>query len=63
MRKKETDDCLNPEWMGSLTDPVRDEIFSKGDKPDLDAIRSLFPAVTGIPAFDQNIIAFIHVGC
>ncbi len=56
MRGKRPNDCLNPAWLKSLTDPVADELARSGKTPDLDYIRSLFPAVTGDPAFDHNVI-------
>ena len=44
------------EWKDSLVDPVREELLEKGEKPDLDTIRSLFPPLTGKPAFSPEVI-------
>jgi hypothetical protein len=44
------------EWRAGLTDPVRDDLLRRGDAPDLDRIRQLFPPTTGDVAFDPAVI-------
>ena len=44
MRKHKPDDCLNPEWQKSRTDPVREELTRLGNTPYLDSIRERAPA-------------------
>jgi len=39
-----------------MTDPVRDDLVRRGEAPDLDAIRRLFPRTAGEPAFDPELI-------
>ncbi len=50
-------DSEHPEWIESMKDPVREELLSRGEEPDLDAIWNLFPPTTGDPAFDGTVIA------
>ncbi len=40
-----------------LADPVRELLRSRGEKPSLDKILSLYPRTTGEPAFDPKLIA------
>jgi len=56
VRAKQQEDCLNPAWMGSRTDPVREDLLGRGEAPDLGAVRALFPPTTGDAAFDGNVI-------
>jgi hypothetical protein len=56
VRGSDAEDCLNPEWKQSRTDPVREELAAKGQSPTLDFVRSLFPPTTGEPAFDRTVI-------
>ncbi len=56
LKAKQQGNCPDPEWAGSRTDPVRDELARQGEKPSLQSIRSLFPATTGEAAFDENVI-------
>ena len=44
------------DWRASRTDPVRDEFLRRGEEPDLDVIRGLFPPTTGEAAFEQGMI-------
>ncbi len=39
-----------------MTDPVRDAIKARGERPSLDAVRRLFPPTTGDAAFDPVVI-------
>lgn len=45
------------EWAQLLVDPVREELRARGEAPDLDRIRALFPPTVGDPAFDARAIA------
>jgi len=45
------------EWAQLLVDPVREELRARGEAPDLDRIRALFPPTAGDPAFDARAIA------
>ena len=56
MKERESVDCMNPEWLVSRIDPVREELDKSGTEPSLDAIRELFPPTTGAAAFDANVI-------
>lgn len=56
MRKRQSGDCMNPEWLASKVDPVREEVLKSGIEPSLDAIRKLFPPTTGDAAFDPAVI-------
>ena len=56
MRGKEPSDCMKPEWLTSLEDPVRQELTSQGLTPDLDRILALFRRTAGDPALDSNVI-------
>lgn len=56
MRGSDPEDCRNPQWKESRTDPVREDLVAKGESPSLDFVRILFPPTTGAPAFDRNVI-------
>ena len=47
---------MNPEWLTSGVDPVREDLLKGGKEPLLDDIRRLFPATTGDAAFDPIVI-------
>lgn len=47
---------MDAEWKASLKDPVREDLLSRGETPDLDVIRGLFPATAGDAAFDPEVI-------
>jgi len=50
--------CYSEEaWNRLLMDPVREELLARGEAPDLDRIRALFPPTAGDPAFDPERIA------
>ena len=57
MSKQMADSWPIIEHRESLTDPVRDELATRGTPPQLNEIRRLFPPMTGDPAFDPALIS------
>lgn len=50
-------DSMHPEWMQARKDPVREQLLSRGEQPNLDSIWSMAPPTTGDAAFDGTLIA------